>query len=360
VCFDNAELNGNAYFKFSKFNKDTYFRSSRFNKIASFVLTIFHTNADFTGAFFNSEANFYQSNFTNSSSIATFKSVNFNDIANFGSSNFNNMFVTFSDSNFNNNANFFKAKLGNFAYFKNSRFNRKVDFRSSNLCNADFSNSEFKSTADFSDSSLVQVISFNNSYFTDAFFEGANLNCTLYLNRIKYDRFYIRWDAINILAYDDAVYLSLIENFKKLGYFDDAKDCYYKYSILKTAQKSIFSRLIDYIIWASCGYGVKPEYSIYSGCFIFLLFGIVYFCGSNLNGVTLTDSFNFSAIALFSLPKDFYIKGPKEYEDLLGQDTKFEKHNFKLIRILVIIERLIGWSLLLFFINALSRTMIHI
>ena len=52
---------------------------------------------------------------------------------------------------------------------------------------------------------------------------------TLYLTRAKYDRLYIRWKNIKELGYDDAAYLALQENFKKLGYLEDYDGCYYEY-----------------------------------------------------------------------------------------------------------------------------------
>jgi hypothetical protein len=375
-----VEFNDNAYFRFAKFNRSALFKSSKFNRISTFVQTTFYSDADFSGANFGRAAEFYQSDFANSATIANFDSANFNDIADFSYSNFNSQYVSFSNSNFIRNANFLNISINRRGYFSNSNFNGNADFRKSKLNNNYFINSYFKNTADFSDSEFIQVASFNRSRFmNDVLFEGADLNCTLYLNRTKYDKLVIRWRAIRNLAYDDSNYLSLIDNFKKLGYFDDAIDCYYKYSNLKTNQESGWSKLKDYIIWASCGYGVKPFHPIYSGVFILILFGVFYFLGSmhgfwnnfkNLNiprdspkgqnKRKMIESLIFSVIALLSLPKDFYPYGPAKYDNLLGRNIKIYNYNLQLIRILAVIERLIGWSLLLLFINTLSRVMIHI
>ena len=82
----------------------------------------------------------------------------------------------------------------------------------------------------FDDAQFNGTTSFNNSRFKDdALFEGTKFNCTLYLIRIKYDKLYIRWRDIKNLAYDDAAYLSLMENFKKLGYVEDYDNCYFEY-----------------------------------------------------------------------------------------------------------------------------------
>jgi len=66
------------------------------------------------------------------------------------------------------------------------------------------------------------------------------------------------------------------------------------------------------------------------------------------------ESVAFSAVALFSLPKEFYPYGEKKYAKFIGR-------NFIRIpiRLLMVFERLIGWGLLILLINTVSRMMIR-
>ena len=66
------------------------------------------------------------------------------------------------------------------------------------------------------------------------------------------------------------------------------------------------------------------------------------------------ESVALSAVALLSLPKEFYPYGEKKY-------AKFIRQSIIRIpfRLMMVLERLIGWGLLILLINTINRVMIH-
>ena len=74
------------------------------------------------------------------------------------------------------------------------------------------------------------------------------------------------------------------------------------------------------------------------------------------------ESLAFSAVALFSLPRELYPYGDDIYLKFIKQSINITLIRRKIrvsYRFLVFLERLIGWSLLILFINTLSRVMIR-
>jgi hypothetical protein len=144
--------------------------------------------------------------------------------------------------------------------------------------------------------------------FIDA--EKRNLS----LNKTKFERFYIRWsnlyDPLNrkwkpwkigncILAYDDATYLSLIDNFKKLGFFEDADSCYYYYRMKRRGDLPKAYHPFDLLLWLIYEYGVKPLRPLMGIVFLLLAFGAMYSHFGVVGNSTL-DAFNTSLIVSLS------------------------------------------------------------
>jgi len=97
---------------------------------------------------------------------------------------------------------------------------------------------------------------------------------------------YISWKNIRELGYDDAAYLSLLENFKKLGYLEDYDGCYYEYRkahrgrdwsgnyhAMHPAEEWLRKR-IDVGLWAFYGYGKKPMWPLAWSALTILCFGL--------------------------------------------------------------------------------------
>jgi uncharacterized protein YjbI with pentapeptide repeats len=216
---------------------------------------------------------------------AYFMGSAFNGAANFRGSAFNGM-ANFRDSDFNGDAYFGGSAFNGMANFRGSAFNGTADFMDSDFNDADFSSVQFDKLVSFDDARFNGSTSFNSSRFKeDALFEGADFNGTLYLTRAKYDRLFISWKNIKELGYDDAAYLSLLENFKKLGYLEDYDGCYYgyrrthreqnwsgKYHAMHPAEEWLRKR-IDVGLEAFYGYGKRPIWPLIWSAGTIIFFG---------------------------------------------------------------------------------------
>jgi hypothetical protein len=194
--------------------------------------------------------------------------------------------VYFNNTIFDNSAN-----------FRDAGFNGDAGFGGAGFNDSDFSSVQFNKLVSFDDARFNGSASFNSSRFKeDALFEGADFNGTLYLTRAKYDRLYISWKNIKELGYDDAAYLTLLENFKKLGYLEDYDGCYYeyrkahreqscggKYHGMHPAEEWIRKR-IDVGLEAFYGYGKKPIWPLLWSAGTILLFGAFWQIGGLKRG----------------------------------------------------------------------------
>jgi hypothetical protein len=286
-------FNGDAGFGNSKFNGNADFSNCRFNGDADFSDAEFNGDADFNTAVFNDTANFWSSAFNG---LAHFRSSTFNGLANFGASEFSGS--GFRSSTFNGLANFGASEFKDNADFEYSAFNGDVDFGYSVFNdNADFPFSVINGTAnfnadifnkgaDFNDVVFRGYTSFNSSQFkADALFENTIFQNTLSLTRVRYPyiaNLFIRWHNINHLEYDDAAYLSLLKNFKTLGYFEDYDRCYYEYRKERRAQpwpamnaiQEVPRKLLDYPLQYFYGYGTRPGYAVILSVFTIIIFSI--------------------------------------------------------------------------------------
>jgi len=280
--FRGSAFNGYASFEGSAFNGDADFRRSAFNVYASFSGSAFNGTADFEGSAFNGYAGFGESGFKGT---ADFRGSAFNGYTVFMGSAFNGT-ANFRRSVFNGTANFDGSAFNGYADFDGSAFNGTANFWGSAFNSSDFSSVQFDKLVSFDDARLNGSTSFNSSRFKeDALFEGADFNGTLYLMRTKYDRLFISWKNIKELGYDDAAYLSLLENFKKLGYLEDYDGCYYEYRRLHREQdwsgkyhamnpaEEWFRKRIDVGLEAFYGYGKKPIWPLLWSAGTILFFG---------------------------------------------------------------------------------------
>jgi hypothetical protein len=239
-----AGVSCTAYFVGARFNGTAYFTDAGFNGPADFTAARFNRTADFYGAEFNSTANFRVAGFN---SYANFRVAGFNSYANF------------VDTGFNRSADFRRAGFNDNAYFINTTFNF-----------TDFSGGQFDKEAHFEGADFIDKTSFKNALFKeDALFENAVFEDELTLTRTRYSKLFIRWHSIEKggLVYDDAAYMSLMKNFKDLGYYEDYDGCYLAYRKAHRAQgdwpsvpdwEEAIRKLIDYPMEWFYGYGTKP------------------------------------------------------------------------------------------------------
>jgi hypothetical protein len=128
-----------------------------------------------------------------------------------------------------------------------------------------------------------------------------------------------------------------------------------------------WSKIFDYLSWFSCGYGVRWQHPILSGIVMAILFGIHFesYCliRKTANFFNKRESKNpckysffqnfkksmsFSVLLLLSLPPEWSHSGRDEFAKFVT------RHWFSSI-----LERLIGWGLVLLLIGTLSRLMVR-
>jgi uncharacterized protein YjbI with pentapeptide repeats len=333
-----------ANFKGTRFMGPARFIGAEFKDEAVFESTLFDENSFFIDSEFNNSARFHYAKFNGSSN---FLGVRFKGKEDFHNSQFYK-FVIFMSAIFEMDAD-----------FQDVIFVGRANFRDTIFSNADFSGTTFKESGDFN------LAKFNKSVdFTSARFAKE-----LYFNDVKFEKFLVSWDSIgNALVCNGPTYLLLIKNFKEMQQFEDADNCYYQYRDEKRRTGPFdLSKLIDYISWLSCGYGVRWQHPILSAILIAVLFGIYYesynlvnvaanrFHRQEVNDIYKYDfihnfkkSLSFSTMMLLSLPSEWSRFGREEYAKFVV------RHWFA-----GIVERLIGWGLMLLLVGVLTRLMIR-
>ena len=248
VYFGDVIFRDSVIFRGTKFRKDANFRWARFKHVAA----IFH-NVQFRG-----DAYFYGVRFEGG---ADFIGAQFHEYA---------IFIT--------------AKFRFGAIFTKAEFNNSV---------VSFEESEFNG----------DVLFIGTRFIGDANFLKAKFNGSLNLKEVRFDRLFVNWNDIkNCLECDITLYPTLIKNYNNISFFEDADNCYYKYRKISQSENLPFwSKLYDHIAWLSCGYGVRPGYTLgwilvamYIFWVIFLgcsqsIFEAIYFSSVSLTGSSPSD-----------------------------------------------------------------------
>lgn len=161
----------------------------------------------------------------------------------------------------------------------------------------------------------------------------------------------VRWNSIrDHLPYNGSVYLMLTKNFRNLEQFEDEDSCYYQYRREKQSRMTNpVQSLADRMVWLSCGWGVRPSYTIALSLLVILFFTGIFWAGHALefdsaeasqSGVALKDALYFSAmIFLGRAPQNLRVLGDYEY--------------------LTVVETLTGWILMALFLVTLSKVMLR-
>jgi len=351
--FSDAEFNGKADFSSSEFKCDVFFRDGKFNDMADFGDAEFNGSTYFTNAEFNGDAYFWNNEFNQK---ATFYMAVFNGTANFGSRKFN------------------------FADFTNAKFNDYAIFREASLSDACFIGAQFDKEAHFEGATFAGTFtvgtSFQDAWFKDiAFFNDAVFENELELTRTRYSKLFIRWSSIQgSLAYDDTAYISLMKNFKDLGYYEDYDSCYFAYRKAHRDQnwsavsgwEQVMRKTIDYPLEWFYGYGTKPLNAFLWSLGIVITF-FIYWWWLGLGGPKdktkeslnegeewldgdLTDILGFSVTVFLSGTK-FFID-PPALPKIEGRSRSWIKKAF-------ILERVLGALFSVLFFIAISGTIVR-
>lgn len=255
--FDGAEFNSNVNFLNITFDGPAYFSDANFGGYADFRNTRFSSYVTFEVAEFGGYANFQRVRLS-----ANFRGAKFRGIADFSETEFG--WADFNNADFGDYAIFEVAEFGEYANFQRVKFSsvnfrvakftcKDVDFSETEFEWADLDRAEFDGIANFGRAKFGGRANFEGVKFAgEANFEGAKFDEKLKLDNFKFEILYITWESIkDRLSYSGPVYLALIKNFKVIERFNDADDCYYAYRKESQTQKKWYSeksRLIDFLI----------------------------------------------------------------------------------------------------------------
>ena len=300
--FAKAKFLSDTSFSGARFLGATDFRDTDFGESISFTSAQFLNDTSFTNAQFNGDTSFLNSSFIGD---VDFDYAQFSRTASFWSAAFRN--VSFMETNFEAQTTFGYAQFNGKTLFVGTNFGNDAIFRSSAINgNSTFGLARFDGLCDFSDVSFKGMAIFLGTKFTDnVYFTGSRFNRDLILEgariySIKLDnvtfgedskislkdadfsRFIVRWNTIkDRMIFDGAAYQSLVKNYKDLGWFNDADDCYYQYRLISQIQEPWnWAKLEDIIAWLSCGYGVRVSYILFWCIFTILSFGIIFWAGN--------------------------------------------------------------------------------
>ncbi len=334
ASFSYSAFGGNTKFVGSVFNENAYFHDCIFNENVEFRESVFDNYAYFWRSKFNKDAFFWESVFKGA---AKFQRSEFNGITYFG-------WIYYNGPKFYEDADFTESTFKGDTYFTASIFDGDSFFTKSIFAgNAFFSDCTFEGNADFEDGQLNGKAIFENAHFIGP----------LNLKRLKYDEVYIRWISIDNLSFDDTAYLRLIENFKKLGFYSDADQCYVSYRNANRQNLPIYYQPIDFFLWILYGYGTMPELPVIWSLFVILLCGGFFYFTADIETpdkkTTLVEAMYLSAAAFtsgartlggfVSTPEDVKVKGRARY--------------------VLAVEKLLGLLLVGLFLTALARTVIR-
>jgi hypothetical protein len=395
VIFNDSIFDSPVDISNSVFSDRCSFQNTRFNSLAKFEKLIFKENATFTSAHFGDNVSFNSSKFNNFadfnnyySVISSFDRTNFSGPVSFKGSNFKDS-VDFRSVSFDSSADFSNTYHLGISSFDKTTFSGPVsfedsDFAESSFClsefdnNATFMGANFYKNASFRSAIFDQSVGFRNSNFMDladfglatfngsADFEYSNFKGTLELTKAKINYLEnFNWPYfINKIKCDDQLTFSeLIRNFRNLRNFEAANEMYFQYCELEKNRLDWLdlSKWIYILAFYTCGYGVKPLYTIGLGIYILFFFGMLFFAlmiykrnDKVFSFGELIDCLSFSSILLLSVPRDLYPARDDTYDIIL-----YNIKSTTFIRYLPIIERLIGWGLMLLLINTLTRVMIN-
>lgn len=306
--FTLTKFGGVANFVGTNFHGPLSMSYAQFSKVGSFEGAAFWNHADFSNAQFMDDTSFERVHFLRS---ASFEFARFYQLVSFWRSVFHGE-ASFANSEFSGTANFMSVRFDENAVFMGSRFSHDVTFSAARFSKSavfglavfqgfsDFSSADFRSVAFFGLAKLEDNTRFVNTTFGGDLvltssriysmqLENASFSDSskIYLNEADFNRMLARWSLIkDHLVYDSAAYLALVKNYKNMEWRDDANDCYYQYRrISQSSEPWGLEKMIDVISWLSCGYGVRPSYTIFWSMFMILLFGLVYWIGNGIREI---------------------------------------------------------------------------
>jgi uncharacterized protein YjbI with pentapeptide repeats len=339
TIFNQARFRGRADFNFTSFEGYCGFWNASLEN-ASFLESQFKGSADF------SNCSFGQVNFINAyfGEFANFECTSYRSPAIFAGANFQNL-ANFASSRFDDEASFLLTQFNAAAHFGS------VDFQGDAL----FGLAKFEGLAQFEGSRFGGDLNLIGSQLHNVKLESVTLekSTMIELRDAEFFRLEVPWKVLSgHLQYDGPAYIALVKNYRELEWFDDANDCYYRYRLTAQEQEPLgWTKIADIAAWISCGYGVRPAYTVLLSIAAIIFFALLFIFGrgiaradekavSDHGDTDFEESLYFSAMVFIAqAPVDFIPLGRYRYA--------------------VIFEGLLGWLLLALFLVSLGNIMIR-
>ncbi|KPK99990.1 MAG: hypothetical protein AMJ90_09000 [candidate division Zixibacteria bacterium SM23_73_2] len=259
--------------------------------------------------------------------------------------------VVFAIATFKGVVNFSQVTFSKQAIFVFCTFKKHALFQASTFC----SNTHF----------------YHTTFGGDANFSYSTFSGQVDLGQIEFEDIYISWKQLeDHLIYDTRANLKLMKYFDETRKLDDADGVYLFLKNRERMEKSWYIRYSEYyLIQLTCGYGVKPQNTLYLSIFFILLFAVMYTKTGALRARnqdfalqrslrTAMRKISFYHALYFSLQTFIIGVVPEWYptEQYLIKIRKFKLFKFKT---LAMIEGALGWILVILFIISLGKKFIR-
>jgi hypothetical protein len=248
-------------------------------------------------------------------------------------------YANFKDARFCSNASFNWANFSDYANFNDAKFEGYAKFDNVTFKYGLFENASFGGK---------NKLSMSGTNYEKLFIKWKNLYQPKYALKFRNNGFLDKGEGENHLSYSDLAYNQLIENFRKLSFFEDADSCYYYYRNRCRERLDSIYKGIDWFLMLSYGYGVKPLRPLVWSIIFVLLFGFLYYFFGEIMGFTKATS----PIEALNMSLTLLLSGTKLIEAPNYATTGALYWIFN-------IEKLLGSSLLALFILSVGRTIIR-
>jgi uncharacterized protein YjbI with pentapeptide repeats len=317
ISITNSKIEGKANFSSSIFGEKTFFAGSEFQGLADFNDAKFCNNASFWNAGFDREASFCGSEFYKDADFRWAK---------------------------------FYSKYSGYADFTGAKFYKNVNFYGSEFSKAvTFNGAQFKGITNFNVCSFSGYANFIGIVLPE---EKRNLS----MERAQFEKLYIRYNDIKgRLTFNDEAYLAIIVNYRKLGWLEDADKCYLEYRAERRMQPDMdfgffgLGKPVDFLLERFYGYGTKPDYALWCCIISVSIFACFWF----VLGLKAKDAFIFS-VAVFLSGTKLFVDPPS-----IPRKIGMKKSRIRDIRVLFIVERVLGALFSVLFFLAIGRTIIR-
>jgi len=359
-----------------------------FKKVVKFISTRFCSDIDFQLSIFNESLTIYGCSLEGStifSDSVFWDSVQFNRNTFNGPSDFYNTSfqkgASFAYSVFNAHCTFTNS------YFKSTMLVFPCLAFTNAICYADcyFMDTRFDGIADFGGAQFRRKVDFTNASFKYINLKQVQFNWlelkweqvgrkklifgSLTLKGINVEKEYLTEEEFNHL-FQNRVDVDLSEKhrqydilkgiFLKQGDFESTDKCYYDWKQIERKESDInlnpetwIVKIFHYLNWFSCGYGVKPIRTLLFASVLIFFFGLIYtilnssftldlslISRDNILVNSFLDNIEYSFLVFMNFTSDVSMLGPS-------------------LKLLFLIERILGWITLLLFVTTYTRIMLR-